>query len=74
MMKSSSKENDLSRANLVELHDNFLSVNTTSDVFFSHYNNPSEKKYWYGKIKEGLIEDVSPNDWLWVTPIDQSYF
>jgi len=75
-MKPSNSASALARSGLVDAPENFYSLNATSDLFFSKYNNPDEDSYWYwyGKVVGSLVEDVEPSEGLWVDPQDFEQF
>jgi len=75
-MNPSNPSSPLARSGLVYAPENFYSLNATSALFFSKYNDPNEDSYWYwyGKVAGSLVDDVEPSDGLWVDPQDIEQF
>lgn len=75
-MNPSNQANPLAAAGLVHAAENFYSLNATSHLFFSKFNNPEEDQYWYwyGKVTGSLVDDIQPSDDLWIDPIDEQQF
>ena len=75
-MNPSAKEKPLAAAGLVHAPENFYSLNATSDLFFSRFNDPEEDQYWYwyGKVRGSLVDDIQPADDLWIDPNDEQQF
>lgn len=76
-MKPANKKNALGAAGLVsDTENNFYSFNTSGHVFLSQFNNPNDNHYWYwyGKVEGSLLQDVQPNEGLWVDKHDEEQF
>lgn len=75
-MKHATSSQPLAKAGLVDSKINYWPMNSSSELFFSKFNNPEDMRYWYwyGKVEGSLKADVSPNDNLWIDATDYEQF
>eukprot|EP01119_Soliformovum_irregulare_P001315 TRINITY_DN1103_c0_g2_i2.p1 TRINITY_DN1103_c0_g2~~TRINITY_DN1103_c0_g2_i2.p1 ORF type:complete len:466 (+),score=121.45 TRINITY_DN1103_c0_g2_i2:12-1409(+) len=59
----------------ITLIPNYRMVNMSMHDFWQLSRDPKDQYYyWYGKVPQELKEDVSPNEGIWRTKIDQQEF
>jgi hypothetical protein len=60
----------------LQIRHHYQTVNMTGPEFFRRISDVTDPNYyyWYGKVRGGLVEDVTPHRNLWVNPSDKDQF